>query len=226
VLALAKTLAITVAVRNFRRFIFARILEYEISNDRKVKVMASTITPPLTLEEYAQLPSDGVRHEISEGELITMSGPKSLHTLVALAIFEPLQAYLKQHGAARALPQASYILSREPLTVRQADVSVLSKQRIESTAPDDYFEGAPELAVEVISPSDSAEDLEVKVDKYQHSGSKQVWVVYPNAKRIHIFKPDRQVRVLDETQTLEGGEFLPGFSMKIADLFSENHATA
>jgi len=188
--------------------------------------MATTITAPLTLEEYAQLPGNGVRHEVSEGALITMPGPKFLHTLVALAVLEALQAYLKQHGGARALPEAGYLLSREPLTVRQPDVSVLSVERIRATDADDYVEGAPELAVEVVSPSDSAEDLEVKVEQYLHSGSKQVWVVYPSTKRIHVFKPDRKATVLDETQTLDAGDSLPGFSMKVADLFSENHASS
>jgi Uma2 family endonuclease len=189
--------------------------------------MATTITAPLTLEEFAELPDDGVRHEISEGELITMPAPKSLHTLVAVAIFEALQAYLKQYGAARALPEAGYLLSRKPVTVRQPDVSVLSKERIQSAAPDDYFEGAPELAVEVVSPSDSAEDLEIKVEQYLQSGAKQVWVLYPKTKRIHVFRPGSQPVVLDETQTMDGGELFRGFSVKVADLFlNENHVTA
>jgi Uma2 family endonuclease len=188
--------------------------------------MATTIAAPLTLEEFAQLPDDGVRHEISEGELITMPPPKSLHTLIALVILEALQAYLKQRGGARAFPEAGYVLSRDPLSIRQPDVSVLSTERIQSTAPDDYFEGAPELAVEVVSPSDSAEDLDVKVEQYLQSGAKQVWILYPKTKRIHVFQPDSQVRVLDGMQTLEGGDLLPGFSMKVVEVFSENHAKA
>jgi Uma2 family endonuclease len=189
--------------------------------------MATTIAGPLTLEEFASLPDDGVRHELSEGELITMPPPKSLHTLVALAIFEALQAYLKQHGAARAFPEAGYVLCREPLTVRQPDVSLLRKERIQDTAPDDYFEGAPELAIEVVSPSDSAQDLEIKVEQYLEAGATQVWVIYPATKRVHIFHPGDRPTILDETQTLEGGDLLPGFSIKVADLFlSENRVTA
>ena len=124
--------------------------------------MATIVTAPLTLEEFAQLPDEGVRHEISEGEVITMAPPKFLHTLVAVAIFEMLQAYLKQHGGARAFPEAGYVLSHDPLTMRQPDVSVLTTERIRATDVDGYVEGAPELAVEVVSPSHSAEDLEIK----------------------------------------------------------------
>lgn len=96
-----------------------------------------------------------------------------------------------------------------------------------TTDLDGYVEGAPELAVEVVSPSDSAEDLEVRVEQYLHFGSKQVWVVYPKTKRIHVFRPESQVRVLDETQTLDAAELFPGFSVKVANLFlSGNHAKA
>jgi Uma2 family endonuclease len=189
--------------------------------------MATTIAAPLTLEEFAQLPDDGVRHEISEGELITMWGPKSLHSRIIRKVFKAIETALEKSGYGEAFPEAGYVLSSDPLTVRQPDVCVLSTERIQSSAPDDYFEGAPELAVEVVSPSDSAEDLEIKVEQYLQSGAKQVWVLYPKTKRIHVFQPDSQVRVLDETQTLDAAELFPGFSVKVADLFlSENHAKA
>jgi Uma2 family endonuclease len=156
-----------------------------------------------------------------------MPGPKSLHSRIASKVFKAIQALLAKSAFGEALVEACYVLSRDPLTVRQPDVSVLSTERIQSTAPDDYFEGAPELAVEVVSPSDSAEDLEIKVEQYLQSGAKQVWVLYPKTKRLHLFRPGNQLRVLDETKTLDAAEFFPGFSIKVADLFlSENHVKA
>jgi Uma2 family endonuclease len=174
----------------------------------------------MTLEEFSRLPEDGNKHELSEGELVIMPPVKSLHSLVALAVLEILQAYLKQHPLGRALPEAAYVLSRSPLTVRQPDISVLSNERILATGEDDYFEGAPELAVEVISPSDTADDMGIKVEQYLRFGAKQVWVVYPKRKRVHVHRPDQAMAALDQTQTLEGGDLLPGFSVKVADLIS------
>jgi Uma2 family endonuclease len=88
-------------------------------------------------------------------------------------------------------------------------------------------EGAPELAVEIVSPSQSAEDLEVKVQQYLRSGGKQVWVVYPITRRVHIFLASGEVTILDETQTLGPGDLLSGLSVKVADVFlSENRVTA
>lgn len=187
--------------------------------------MATTIAAPMTLEEFSRLPRGQEQHELNAGELITMPPPKSLHTFVALAILEVLQAYLRKNPLGRAIPEAGYVLSRDPLTIRQPDVSVLAKQRIRSS--DDYLEGAPELAVEVVSPSDPAEDLQIKIDQYLRAGAKQVWVLYPKTKRIHVFYAGGSAAMLDESQTLEGGELLPGFSVKVVDLFlSENHASA
>ncbi len=181
--------------------------------------MAVTTVVPLTLEEFSQLPGNGERHEMSAGELITTAPPKSLHSLICLAVLEVLQAYLRQQGFGRAIPEAGYVLSRNPLTIRQPDVSVLSKERIYSTGTDEYFEGAPELAIEVVSPWDSAEDLEIKVNQHLAAGSKQVWVLYPKSKCVLVSYPGGTGTMLRETQTLTGGDLLPQFSVKVGDLF-------
>jgi Uma2 family endonuclease len=182
--------------------------------------MATVIAGPLTLEDFARLPADGARHEINAGELITLPPAKSLHTLIALAVLEALQGYLKRQPIGRALPEAGYILSHDPLTIRQPDVSMLSKERIRATAAENYFEGAPDLAVEVVSPSDSAEDLQIKVKQYLQYGAKQVWILYPKTQNIHVFFTGAALIILDHDQTLEGGDLLPGFSTKVADLFA------
>jgi len=181
--------------------------------------MATVTSTALTLEEFARLPADGARHEINAGELITLPPPKSLHSLTSLAVLEALQPYLREHPLGRAIPEAGYILSHEPLTIRQPDVSVLSIARIRATKEDSYFEGAPDLAVEVVSPSDSAEDLETKVRQYLGAGAKQVWVLYPKTRDVQVFEANRGL-VLNGDQVLEGGELLPGFAVKVGALFS------
>lgn len=188
--------------------------------------MAVIAAAQLTLEEFSRLPRGQERHEISAGELVTMPPPKSLHSLIALAVLEALQAYLREHAFGRAIPEAGYVLSRDPLTIRQPDISVLSRERIHGAA-DDHFESAPELAVEIVSSSDPAEDLQLKIDQYLRAAAKQVWVLYPKTKSVHVFYAGGSMAIFDETQMLEGGDLLPGFSIKVADLFlSENHASA
>ncbi len=130
---------------------------------------------------------------------------------------------MRQHPLGRAIPEAGYVLSREPLTIRQPDVSVLSMARIEATPEDSYFAGAPELAVEIVSPRDPAEDLQIKVQPYLDTGAKQVWVLYPKTKDMHVFEAN-QALVLSGDQVLEGRDVLPGFSIKVSELFSGSHA--
>jgi Uma2 family endonuclease len=95
---------------------------------------------------------------------------------------------------------------------------VLSNERIRTTPPDSYCAGAPELAIEVVSPSDSAEDLELKAEHYLHGGAHEVWIVYPRTKTVHLLKTG-SVKIFSQTDTLESPDLLPGFSLKIADLF-------
>ena len=181
--------------------------------------MATVTSAPLTLEDFARLPADGVCHEISSGELITLPPAKSLHSLILSIVVEVLHFYLKEHPIGRVMPETGYVLSRDPLTVRQPDVSVLSRQRIRSIDPDSYFEGAPELAIEIVSPSDSAEDLEIKVRQYLQAGAHQVWVLYPKSQDVHVYSPGGSLKVLESHETLEGGSTLPGFAVKVSDLF-------
>jgi Uma2 family endonuclease len=181
--------------------------------------MATVTQAPLTLEQFAGLPADGARHEMDAGVLITLPPAKSLHSRVARSVFIAIQECLDRSDVREAFPEAGYMLSEDPLTIRQPDVSVISKERIAATEAESYFQGAPDLAVEIVSPSDSAQDLEAKVRQYLQAGAQQVWVLYPKTKNIHVFSGTRSLLILDENQTLEGGEFLPGFSIKVSDLF-------
>jgi Uma2 family endonuclease len=182
--------------------------------------MATVISAPVTLEEFARLPNDGACHEMNAGELITLPPPKSLHALIALTILEFLQQHMKKQGTGRVIPEAGYLLSRDPLTIRQPDISVISRERVHASDPDSYFEGAPELAVEVVSPSDSAEDLDIKTKQYLQNGAQQVWILYPRTQTVHVFSRGSATIILDQDQTLEGGVLLPGFSVSVASLFA------
>jgi Uma2 family endonuclease len=176
--------------------------------------MATVTSTALTLEEFARLPADGARHEINAGELITLPPPKSLHSRLARSVFLTLHDALRNEGEREVYQEAGYVLTREPLTIRQPDVSVLSIARVQATEEDSYFEGGPDLAVEVVSPSDSAEDLEIKVRQYLSAGAKQVWVLDPKTRDVCVWQASGAM-------ALKGAELLPGFGIKVSDLFSD-----
>jgi Uma2 family endonuclease len=181
--------------------------------------MATTTTAPMTLEEFERLPDDGNRYEVSEGELIVMTAPKSLHNRIVRKIFKAIEAFLDKSALGESYAESAQILSRNPLTIRIPDVAFLSNERIRTTEEDEYFAGAPELAIEVVSPSQSANYMGTKVEQYLRFGAKQVWIVYPKRKCIHVYRADKSMAILDESETLTGGDLLPGFSVKVSDLF-------
>src|SRR6266849_4087856 len=123
----------------------------------------ATTTNLLSWDAFEQLPDDGMHREIIQGELITLPPPKSRHSLVATNILKALLP-VEQRAGGRVLPEAGYKLSEDPATWIQPDVSFLREDRVRATAPDGYFIGATELAIEVVSPSESARDLERKVE--------------------------------------------------------------
>ncbi|HTU48568.1 MAG TPA: Uma2 family endonuclease [Bryobacteraceae bacterium] len=181
--------------------------------------MATTTTAPMTLEEFERLPDDGNTYEINEGELITLPGPKFLHSRIVRKVFKTIEAYLDKSDLGESYAESDQVLSLDPLTVRRPDISFLSNEQIRSTAEDDYVAGAPELAIEVVSPSQPAEDLQIKVRQYLRFGAKQVWVLYPKTKSMEVHRPGVATITLEETETLTGGDLLPGFSVKVSDFF-------
>ena len=178
----------------------------------------ATTTHLLTWQEFEQLPDEHA--EILEGELIVLPPPKSKHSLVAENIAELLRA-LKAKGLGRVLCEAGYKLSEAPPSWIQPDVSFLKMERVRALEPDGYFRGAPELAVEVVSPSETAETLHRKVDLLLAAGSLAVWAVYPVTRKVQVFLPDGTSfsRGINDVLTLP--ELLPDWELPVAKIFED-----
>ena len=105
-------------------------------------------------------------------------------------------------------------------TVRAPDVGFISKARIpEEGLPEGYFQGAPDLAVEVVSPGDSHQDVEQKVLDYLDAGTKLIWIVQPRMRTITVYRSLKDVRILTENDTLDGNDVLPGFNIAVKEIF-------
>jgi Uma2 family endonuclease len=172
----------------------------------------------LTLEEFERLPDDEMIHELSKGELISVTYPKFGHSKVALRLQRRLMFFVEERQLGGVYPETGYVLSPDPPTLRFPDLSFLSLERERSQSPDDYVRGAPELAVEIVSPSDSAEDLQLKIHQYLSAGAKAVWVIYPKTRSVHLYQHGVS-RVLTEKDVLDAPELFPGWSMPVSELF-------
>ena len=178
----------------------------------------------MTADELLAMPDDGFVYELIKGELIKVSPPPGYeHGLVAMNIGGPLYEYAKKHRLGNVYAaETGYLLEQNPHTVRAADVSFVRRERIEKALPvKGYWLGAPDLAVEVISPSDTVGRIEGKVEQWLESGARLVWVVSPKMRSVTAYRSLTEIVVLTEKDTLDGGEVVPGFHIPVAEIFAE-----
>ena len=188
--------------------------------------MPATTTNLLTWEAFEQLPGGATHKEILEGELIVLPPPKCGHRNIAGNAYDRLMPFVKEHRLGRVYLEAGYLLSRDPATWVQPDVSFLSLPRLLQTTPDGYFSGAPELSIEVVSPSESAVDIERKIDLMLAAGCSAVWAIYPKSRHVWVYSPGAS-QLFAEADVLTAPEILPGFALPVSALFENwNHPLA
>lgn len=107
-----------------------------------------------------------------------------------------------------------------PRHYRKPDGSFISKGRLTGAELNEpHSNVAPDLAIEVISPSDLGSDIEDKIREYFDAGVRVVWVVYPKTRSVHVIQDDGRSARLTESQTLDGGDVLPGFTLPVREIF-------
>ena len=184
--------------------------------------MATVATRFLTAEEFLELPepANGSKQELVNGKVITMPAPGFEHGEVSGNVYFLLRVFAKEHSSGRVVVESGVVTKRKRDTVRGPDVSYYSKKR----APlgrriVKYNDLAPDLCVEVISPSNTRKELRKKLKEYFSAGVRMVWVVEPEDRSVTVFTKPDQGQALFEDAELAGGDVLPGFSCKVSELF-------
>ncbi len=182
------------------------------------------VKPKLTGDDLAKLPTGmGKRYELIEGELITLAPTKLLHGVVALNSAFVLTLYNRQHKFGRVLAAETGFYSRgNKYTVRAPDAAIISYQRLPATpVPDDFGTVAPELVVEVVSPSDRKSALEQKVQEWHDFGVLIVLVAYPRSRQVKVYRKGEETQILKGSDVFDGGDILPGFSTPVSAFFED-----
>ena len=177
----------------------------------------------LTAEEFwiHYADKDFPLYELAKGELVEMAPPGGIHGGIAANITMALGLYVHQNNLGRIMVETGFHLERDPDTVRGPDVSFIRADRISAEGlPRGFIPGAPDLAVEVVSPSDAATEVEAKVHDYLRNGSQRVWVVYSTPRRVVVYSRNGSVRWFHEDDILEDEELFPGFALPLRDLFT------
>jgi Uma2 family endonuclease len=171
----------------------------------------------LTVEQFEQLPDDGTRHELDEGELIVMPSPFGQHGQIQGEMCSILRNFIRPRSLGLIFVETGFRLSHD--TVRGPDVSFIRAERASGLDLKKRFECAPDLAIEIISPSETATEIAHKVRQYLQAGS-AVWVVYPDDRTVHVFETSKNARVLEADDLLEAPALLSGFSIRVSELFT------
>jgi Uma2 family endonuclease len=181
----------------------------------------STSTKQITAEELFHMPDDGMRHELVDGELTTMTPAGFEHGAIIVQISSRLASHVRSHNAGLVLgAETGFVLARRPDTVRAPDVSFVCRERIESGGiPKTFYPGPPDLAVEVLSPGDTIAEVDRKVHDWLRYGTKLVWTVNPSGRNVTVYRSQSDIVILTPEDVLDGGDVLPGFSCRVGDIF-------
>ena len=181
----------------------------------------STTTKPMTADELLMLPRGRFRYELIKGELRTMSPSGSEHGAVIVNLTVLLGQHIKAHKLGVAFgAETGFKLASNPDTVRAPDLSFVPNEHIPATGiPKAYWSGAPDLAVEVLSPNDRDAEVKEKTAEWLANGARAVWLIDPKRRSVTVYRSLNDVTTLTETDELDGQDVVPGFRCRVAEIF-------
>ena len=174
-----------------------------------------------TADELLRLPRNRGRHELVHGELRTMSPAGWQHGIVAAACTRLLANHVVEHGLGKVFAaETGFLIARDPDTVLAPDVAFVRSDRLPGAATGGFFPGAPDLAVEVRSPNDSAFDVEDKARAWLAHGCAMVVTIDPGARTAAVWRAGSPPRAVTTLGTIDAAEIVPGLRLRLADLFA------
>jgi len=173
-------------------------------------------TTLLTFEDFEKLPDSPGKRELLDGELIEMPPAKARHSKIQHRIHKALSPLILNRGVGEVYIEAGYKLGERHWV--QPDVSLVSAKQDESSDAQGYFEGAPRLAIEVISEANTAESVDRKIARYFDYGGEEVWVFYPKTRRAWIYR--RNERVAVEHKDLLTTALFPDWTLNLSEVFA------
>lgn len=176
----------------------------------------------LTADEFYDFccHNDG-RYELVDGKVVELAPANEQHGEVAFNINGAFYLYSRESGIGRGGVETGYRVRQNPDVVRGPDVSFNVRVRLEGERPlRTFVPGAPDIAVEVFSPSNTAAEMERKVAEYLAAGSQRVWVTYTSNRSVAVHRNDGSTITYTGNDVITDEELLPSFSLPLAEIFS------
>ena len=178
-------------------------------------------TKPTTAEDLLAMPDDGWRYELIEGVLHRMPPAGGEHGEIETELVFHLRLYVTARGLGKVYPgNTGFLFERDPDLVRFPDVAFVRTDRLPT--PDrrrGHMPVIPDLAVEIVSPTDAPQEVADKVAFYLARGVLLVWTVHPADRTVAVHRAGEPPRVFDAVDLLDGEEVVPGFRLRVGDIF-------
>jgi Uma2 family endonuclease len=177
-------------------------------------------TRRVTVDEFAEMPLQGI-WELVDGEPIELSPAAGRSGWINANIVALLANHVHPNRLGWVFSaETGFVLFSDRQTVRSPDAAVVLRDRL-AAPPDSFVPLAPDLAVEVLSPSDRMADAMSKISMYLQAGVQLVWLVDPETRTVAIFRPDAAPKMIVESDTLDGGDVLADFMVPVAEIFGQ-----
>lgn len=182
----------------------------------------STENKVWTDAEFMALPKDGHRYELVNGEVVDMGNSGMEHGEFGAFLAGTLSIFVRQNRLG-VVCDSSTAFTLKNGNKRSPDVSFVARERLKGLKrlPKGYFQGSPDLAVEILSPSNTIEEIHDKIVEYFENDTRLVWVIHPDEKYVLVYHSPEPDRFLRPQDNLDGEDIVPGFSMALSELFEE-----
>jgi|SRR5882724_5428947 len=181
--------------------------------------MSSTVQL-VTADELLRMPRDGFRYELIKGELIKMAPPGDEHGIVTVNFVLKIGQHVKLNKLGAVYGEVGFLISSNPDTVRAPDAAFVRRERIEETGIlKGYRPGAPDLAVEVVSPNDTYAEVKAKAIEWLAAGTRMVIVFNPRKRNATVYRSQSDITILNEDDVLDIDDVVKGFKVRVKDIF-------
>jgi Uma2 family endonuclease len=176
----------------------------------------------LTADELADMPDEPWRIELVKGRVAREPPTGYRHGDIGVRLIIRLGGFVEAHRLGRVVnADTGFLLFRNPDTVRAPDVAFVARDRPDVTNPEKFYPAHPDLAVEIASPGNTVRDMVAKMLDYLEAGTRMAWMIDPNSRTVTVYRSCDEIRIVREDGVLDGADVVPGFTLKVAELFED-----
>ena len=172
-----------------------------------------------TAQELADMPDDGKIYELHNGVLVEVAGSKLQQSRLAAWLIHLLFSFIEQHQLGGAVTGADGTAALNKYNTRIPDAAYISTERLKTQDMNGFIQGAPDLAIEVVSPSNSGPEMQQRAGEYLGAEARLVWIVNPATRTVDVYRFDGTRTVLSGNDVLDGGDVLPGLALSLPEVF-------